>query len=355
MRRTITTRSLSFVAGIALALSGCSRAPQEADQEGAANQVAVVEVQPAHVLPMVQSVTAYGSASVSADRTEAVAADVEARVASVLVSSGEPVRRGQPLLRLTPTAGSQLDVDKAARDASAAGAEAARVGRLREQGLATDAELAAARAAGDSAVQLRDSLRRRIGEGVTLTAPRSGVVDELKVQPGDILAIGTVIARIIEPAAGLVRLGVEPEDVARVRPQQPVALALLTSRAGAVQGRVTHIDPRIDPQTRLATAIVIVESPAVLAPGTTVRGEIVVDRHDRAVVVPRSAVLFQGEQPYVFGVRGGKAQRREVKTGFENADHIEILSGLGDGEQVVTSGNYELEDGMSVNVGSPKP
>lgn len=352
----MTMRMSLVTAGLVLAtLAGCNGASQENGESGGANQAVLVEVQSANVRPMHASVTAYGSAEVSADRAVAVTVDVESRVVAVLVAPGESVKQGQSLLRLQPSANSRLETDKAVRDASATTADVERAGRMHELGLATDAELAAARAAADSAIQLRDSLRARIGDGVNVAAPRAGVVAELKVQPGDLLPAGTVVARVIDPAAVVVRLGLEPESAARVRPQQRVVLFLLTAGARALQGRVTQVDPRIDPQTRFSTALVQVDTPVALAPGTMLRGEIITDRHEKAITVPRSAVLFEKEQAYVFIVGGGKAQRRDVQAGFDDADRIEVLSGIAVGDQVVATGNYELEDGMPVRVSQPKP
>jgi biotin carboxyl carrier protein len=200
MSRTTITNALIVTA----ACGRAGRVPRASEETGndAATQVALVEVQPAQVRPMQESVTAYGSAEASADRAEAVTIDVEAMVAQVLVTSGEPVHRGQPLLGLKPSAGSRLEADKAARDASAAITEAERVSRLHALGLATNAELASARAAANSAAELRDSLHARIGHGAALPAPRAGVVDGLKAQPGDLLAAGTVVAASsIQPPA----------------------------------------------------------------------------------------------------------------------------------------------------------
>ena len=336
-------------------IAGCNGASEESDEEGGAAQVALVEAQPATVLPMQASVTVYGRAEVSADQAQSVTVDVESRVVAVLVAPGESVKRGQALLNLQPSAGTRLEADKAVRDASAMAAEVGRIGRLHEQGLATDAELAAARAAAESAIQMRDSLSERIAGGARVPAPRAGVVDELKVQPGDLLPAGTVVARVIDPAAVIARLGLDPESAARVRPQQRVVLFPLTAGARAVQGRVTQVDPRIDPQTRFATALVRIDSPAVLATGTSLRGEVVIDRHPKAITVPRSAVLFEKKQASVFVVSGGKAKHRDVMTGFDDSDRIEIVSGISVGEQVVATGNYELEDGMPVRVSQPKP
>lgn len=336
-------------------LAGCNGATEDSDAAGASDRVALVEVQAAAVTPMQATVIAYGRAEVSADGAQSVVVEVESVAAAVLVASGESVKRGQVLLNLQPSPGTRLEAERAVLDASATTAEVERVGRLREQGLATDAELAAARAAADAGIQLRDSLRARIADGTGVAAPRAGVVDGLMVQPGDLLPAGTVIARVVDPTAGIARLGLDPGSAARVHSQQRVVLYPLTADSRAVQGRITYVDPRVDPQTRFATALARVDPPAVLTPGISLRGQIVTDRHEKAITVPRSAVLFEDKQAYVFIVSGGKAQRRNVRTGFDDAERVELVAGISVGEQVVSRGNYELEEGMSVQVSQPQP
>ena len=64
--------------------------------------------------------------------------------------------------------------------------------------------------------------------------------------------------------------------------------------------------------------------------------------------MPRAALLYSGEQVYLFIADGKKAQRRDVKTGVRDGDAVEITDGLKTGESVIVSGNSVLEDGMAI-------
>jgi RND family efflux transporter MFP subunit len=283
--------------------------------------------------------------------TRALTVQVESQVAERFVLPGTPVNPGQPLMRLIPSATSRLDVDKAARDASVAEGEAQRVGRLREQGLATDSDLRAAQAAAQSAVALRDSLNSRIGAtGLTLRAPIAGIVDALTAQPGDVIAPGTLVMRIADPKALYARIGLEPEDAVRVKSGQPVTLSALTSRASISEGHITEVDARVDPQSRLAAAVAQPESISNLVPGMSIRARIVLAAHPDALTVPRAAVLYADEQPFVFVADGGRARRRPVTTGVADDARVEILKGLTLGERVIVGGNYELDEGMAIEL-----
>ena len=60
--------------------------------------------------------------------------------------------------------------------------------------------------------------------------------------------------------------------------------------------------------------------------------------------------MHEGEDTAVFVVENQMAKRREVKTGIENNDHVEILSGVKAGEMVITSGQNGLPDGAKVTL-----
>lgn len=329
------------------ALPGCKNAADE----GEPAPTATVESQPAAAHSIEEAVTAYGTVEFVPAHTRSLTVQVESQVAERFVLPGTLVGQGQPLLRLIPSAASRLDVDKATRDAAVAEAESQRVGRLRAQGLATDSDLRTARAAAQSAIALRDSLNSRIGAtGLTLRAPIAGSVDAFTAQPGDVIAPGTVVLRIADPKALYARIGLEPEDAVRVRSGQSVTLWALNSRAAISEGHVTEVDARVDPQTRLAAAVVQPESSSNLVPGSAVRARIVISVHQGVLTVPRAAVLYADEQPFIFIAQSGKAHRRPVTTGLVDEAQIEILKGLKAGESVIIGGNYELEDGMAIQL-----
>ena len=331
----------------ALGIIGCSSSAPETAPPA---PVALVDVQPASARNLSETLSAYGTTEFAAADAATLAVQVESQVAELLVTSGAEVKRGQALLRLGPSPVTRLDFGKARRDADLATAERDRMQRLRGEGLATESDLLTAVNAANTAAALRDSLAARVGpDGLhTLRAQRDGIVDTLAVQPGDVLAPGAVALRIAAPDALQVRLGVEPEDARRVAAGQPVRLAPLNPGAATVMAKVSGIDRRVDPQTRLIAALVRLPAHSGLLPGAALRAEIVVATHQDAVTVPRAALLYTGEQAYLFVAGGGKAQRREVKTGVHDGDAVEITDGLKSGEPVIVSGNSVLEDGMAI-------
>ena len=328
-------------------LVGCKGASDEAEPA----PTAVVEIQPAARHSMDEVLVAYGAVDFAPAHTRALTVQVESQVAERFVLPGTHVKAGQALMRLVPSAATHLDVDKASRDAAVAEADAQRQARLRAQGLATDSDLRTAKAAADTAVALRDSLNSRIGvHGVTLQAPIDGVVDTFTAQPGDVIVPGTPVIRIADPKALYVRVGLEPEDAVRVKDGQAVTISTLSSAAISVAGRISEVDARVDATSRLAGAVAQPEANSQLVPGSAVRARIVLNTHADAVTVPRSAVLYEDEQPFVYVADQGKAHRKPVKLGLIDDTQAQITQGVNVGESVISGGNYELEDGMAVQL-----
>jgi membrane fusion protein (multidrug efflux system) len=347
-----TLRYAALALAIAPVLSNCS---SEAE-ESAPAPVAAVQTAPAKERAFQDVIVAYGTVELAPSHSEAVTVQAESQVAELFVVTGASVRKGDPLLRLKGSAAASLEAEKAQRDAVATQKEAERIARLHADGLATDSELRAAGDAAQTAKELRESLAKRTGSvaGITLRAPRAGIVDGLTAQPGDILAPGTLIARIADTSAWQVRLGVEPDDIARVQVGQSVELGGLTGTRSTA-GSIRYVDDRLDPTSRVATAIVAGQDGLGLPSGSGVRGRITVGTHEHAVAVPRAAVLYEADRPYVFVVAQGKAQRRDVAIGFQDDKDIETTSGVKAGEPVVILGNSELTDGMAIRVASDNP
>lgn len=338
----------SWFLACALSLSGCSSSAPEAP----AAPVALVEVQPAATRTLSETLSAYGTAEFASADAASLSVQVESQVAQVLVTAGTEVKRGQALLQLAPSATSRLDFGKARRDADVTAAERDRLKRLRSEGLATESDLQNAINAAATAAATRDSLVVQLGaRGMqTLRAPRDGIVDSLAVQPGDVLAPGTVAVRISAPDNLQVRLGVEPEDAGLLAAGQAVTLAPLGAAATTVSANIFDVDRRIDPLTRLVAALVRLPPRSGVLPGAALRADIVVAQHANVVTVPRTALLYTGEQAYLFVARERTAQRREIKTGVRDGETVEITEGLKSGESVIVAGNAVLEDGMAIRM-----
>ncbi len=327
-----------------ICLAGCGGAKDEV-----AAPTAEVATAPIVLRTLEQTVTGYGQVEFVPSQTAALVVEVESRVAKVLVAAGEQVHAGQAIATLRPSAQTLLDLDRSSRDAALAAGEARRLQRLREEGLATDADSVAAAVQAATLAQLHESLLSRTGGGreVVLRAARDAIVDSLVVQPGDLLAAGAPVARLGYERGLQARIGLEVEDALRVNAGAPAHVRLPQSDVAEVTGQVTSIERRVDKDTHLAAASVALPVNSRLMPGSQIEGRVVIATHS-GLAIPVGALLHEDEALVVYVVKNAKAQRRVVTAGVDDGTYVELLSGVTAGELVVTVGNHEVADGMAI-------
>lgn len=333
---------------LALLLAGCSaKAPRDDAKPTAL--VTTIRVERGAVE---DSVTAYGAAEFLPQDEHGLTSPIEAVVASIAAPAGTLVRAGQPVAVLTASPATRVEADKAIHDAEVADAALARAQRLRATGLDSDADVEAARAAAAAADEARRAMAARTGAALVLRAPAAGVVENVALAPGDLAAAGANVARIGDPAALRVRLGVEPALVGAIHDGDPVRLGPASGGNGPT-GSVMAVDPRADPQTRLASVSVRLPSGQGFSPGAPLRGVIVLHQRGGAVLIPRGAVLYEQDQPYVFTAAGTAAHRIDVTLGADQGDRVEVTKGLDAGARIVVQGADALEDGMAIREAAP--
>jgi RND family efflux transporter MFP subunit len=106
-------------------------------------------------------------------------------------------------------------------------------------------------------------------------------------------------------------------------------------------GVISAVDPALDPNTRTFRVVGNVNNPdLLLRPGMFVKAEIVTESREDVVVIPRRYVLTRQNSKVVFVEEEGRAQMRNVTTGLEDREHVEITEGIEAGERLITS-NYE--------------
>ncbi|QBB69553.1 efflux RND transporter periplasmic adaptor subunit [Pseudolysobacter antarcticus] len=317
---------------------------------------ASIHVAKAEVATMHETVSGFGTVEVPIDRMHAYSVAYQASVERVLVTPGQTVHKHDALMILHRTATSELEISHAQTDADFAEKELARLKNLLAQHLATNGEVALAQQAQQNAAAALTSARSRLGANTarTLAAETDGVIAAIAIGPGDVVGADTLLLKIAEGSELRVRVAIEPAELMHIAKDQSVEISLLRPGGETMTGKVEQALRQIDPQTRLAAAWIRINDAADLIPGSAVRARILTAA--RAVLsVPRSAVLPEGESAHVFVIAAGKAQEREVKTGIDDGQRIEIVDGLKAGEVIAISGNYELEDGMRVNIEADQP
>ena len=307
-----------------------------------------------------------GTVTSNAYRETKLTALVGGVVRSVSAELGAQVSRGQPLAVVFSSdladaqmkylaAQAMLEADHQKRERTEA---LVRIGAASRQEYeevvavhsAHEAELAAARQRlvllGLSPERVK-ALRQSsdVASEITVTAPNAGTVITRSINPGQVLAVGQEMFVVADLSTVWVIGDLYEKDFASVRVGSEATVNVPPAGRQA-RGRVSYIDPRVDPGSR--TAKVRVEVPN--ADGSLRLGMFVDVRFSgqtagRAVAVPRTAVQSIGERAVVYVVAEGDEPRfieRPVKLGPSSGTSVEVLEGVKVGERVVTEGSFFL-------------
>jgi membrane fusion protein (multidrug efflux system) len=342
----------SLVTAVALLsgalLAACAR--RDDDEQAAAPPVIAVRTATVTAQPFTEVVGAIGSVVARAGHSAALGAPGPARIARVLVTSGQHVSAGDILVELDQTA---FQAAAQSADAQLAASQGAydRAKRLADEGIVprkdveqAGAELAKARA--DAATA------RRAAQLSVLRAPISGVVTTVNAVLGATADPAQPLVEIADPSATDVLLSTTPSDAGHIHDGAGVALVAGQSAGGESLGHGTVVDVggSVDSATRSVPVRVRVTSEQrVLRIGETVFGEIATMMRADAIVVPVDALVPEGDGFKVFVVDAQNvAHARPVTVGARTSRLAEITEGLRAGEKVVTYGAYGVEDSAKV-------
>jgi RND family efflux transporter MFP subunit len=318
----------------------------------AAGPVATVTVAPIQQSTLSETITVYGTVVSQRGEVRVVTVPYEAQVVRMFVTPGQDVAAGTPLLDVQASPATMLQLQEARNAEAMAQKDLDQTQQRYQQHLATNQELYAAQSALRSARTKLQSLQHSgAGEPLHLRTDAPGVISKVDVQVGQIVPTGQPLVEVVARNRLEVQLGVEPEDVPFLQLGQTVRLtAVHGSASGTIEGQLRLIAERVDPATRLVDVFVALPQPSHLLLEEFVRGDLVtVSAH--GLVVPRAAVLPEEGQYTLYTVKEHHAVKHVVKKGLENDTAMQVeADDLRPGDLAVIVGNYELQDGMAVQV-----
>lgn len=363
MTRTPTARPMALAASLLFLAAGCAReaAPPAAASDASMfvgrENLAIARQETLLVGPAI-------SGTLDAERSATVRAEVGGALVEVLVEPGQPVARGQLLGRIDDTGvregytsaqsaaqTAELTVGLARRNAerTRALADAGAVAeRDREQAdwtlQSAESQLADARA---RLVTAEKALAR-----TALRAPFAGLISDRPANLGDIVQVGNPLFTVVDPSQLKLEGAVTVDALKDLRVGTPVTLAV-GGQAEGLLGRVTRINPAVDPATRQVRVTVgIPNTRGALVAGLFADGR-VASATRVGVVVPAGAVDRKGLRPFVVRVKQGKVERVEVALGLIDAarEQMEVATGLAPGATLLLGGARGIAPGSTVQVG----
>jgi Cu(I)/Ag(I) efflux system membrane fusion protein len=202
------------------------------------------------------------------------------------------------------------------------------------------------------------------GDTFEIVAPISGTVVTRGVYEGQYVKEGDVLFEIADFSKMWFVFDAYERDLTWIRVGQDVEITTPSVPGKIYRAPISFIDPNLAQQTRSARIRVVLDNPMVGDPGkhrhellhkTYAEGRITV-QSEPVLTVPRSAVLSPGGAPFVYVTNGeGAYQLRRILLGRVGDDVWEVVSGLDEGEKVVTTGNLLIDAQAQLDHGDAAP
>jgi Cu(I)/Ag(I) efflux system membrane fusion protein len=305
------------------------------------NQIQVLHVQTAEAKnrPLVRTLRVSGTIDDNQMRHRVLSAYIDGRIDKLHVNYiGAEVSEGQPLAEFySPT------LLQAEREYRQLGDELKKnTGlRLRQMGL-TQTQI--------------DLIDQKPADALTsqILAPISGTVVSQSIYEGQYVATGQQLFEIADFSTMWFMFRAYEQDMPWIKPGLSVKVTTPSLPDKSFTGKITFIDPNFDEATRSTKVRVELPNPLVngrreLLHRLYADGMVELEAPD-VLTVPRSAVIEAGPQAVVYIDQGGGAYEQAVlKTGRRGDTHIEVLSGVKEGDAVVTNGNLLIDGQAEMN------
>jgi RND family efflux transporter MFP subunit len=189
-------------------------------------------------------------------------------------------------------------------------------------------------------------------EKTRITATIDGVIVDLPYHTqGTQVETGSIIVKIMDYQVMYMDVQLPEKYIAVIKPGQTVKLTNYTIPDDTIIGKITQLSPAINADTRTFKGNISVDNrDYLLRPGMFVKADIITNRKDSVIVIPKSIILSRQRGKTIFIVDRGVAAERIIETGLENVTDVEVTRGLAKNERVVTSGFETLSNRSKVKI-----
>jgi RND family efflux transporter MFP subunit len=189
---------------------------------------------------------------------------------------------------------------------------------------------------------------QQVGEGV-IKSPISGMVVAKNGEVGEYANPGTSIATVVDIYNLKAVVFVSEKDVYQLKLGQAATITADVLPGKILSGKVSFISPVGDENHNYRVELSVNNKAAELKAGTYTKVAFDLGNDFTALQVPKLALVEGTKNPLVYVVNGEKAFVRKITVGREIGENIEVLSGLKEGDEIVTSGQINLVEGSKIS------
>jgi membrane fusion protein (multidrug efflux system) len=308
--------------------------------------VSTIEAEPVTWTPSIEAIGTVNAAQ-GVDLTVETAGVVK----EIAFAPNTQVAAGALLVRLDDVV-QAADVEAARTQADLEKGNLARAQDLTRRGVTTNVSLDQTQAAAQAA---EAQLARAIAvlDQRKLVAPFAGTIGLPRVDVGQYVAPGTIVATLQDLSTMRVDFSLPEQDLPRLAVGQKIEVRI-EGLDEDFEGELTGIDPRVDPATRLvALRGAIANAEGKLTPGQFVRIRVKLPAEAGVIALPQTVLSTSLYGDYVYLVRPSDADAEQLEVrqvfvtpGRRSGGLVEIEEGVGTGDQVVTAGQNRLSNGQ---------
>lgn len=276
-----------------------------------------------------------------------------ARLTKLPYHEGDQVKKGTLLIQLD-NALLKTDVAKASASMEQAKLDLSRLKKLLPKKIATEEDVAKAQTELDLAVAEEKHEKTRL-QRTQIKAPIDGMITKRLYEPGDMLAPQSHILSIIDPTALRLKASLAERWLPLVTKGQAVTLQIDALGDEPVPATISRIHPTIDARTHKGIIEILIDPvPQAATAGQFARAQVKLNATDR-LILPAHTIHYEPEGAYVFRIIKNEedesiAEKVNFTQGQQFGSVVEVLSGLGSGDQVVSRGHLGLRDKKKVAI-----
>jgi membrane fusion protein (multidrug efflux system) len=184
-----------------------------------------------------------------------------------------------------------------------------------------------------------------------IKTPIAGVVGDRLIKPGDRIQPSNILYTVINTTEMIAVVYAPEKNLGSVVKNQTAYITSDHLAGEQYEGWIKRVSPVVDPQSgTFKITIGVKNKKNILRAGMFVNTHIITATHENAILIPKTAIVYENEQLSVYVVRDSLAIKVALKVGFQDHQKIESLEGIEEGDQIIVVGQAGLKDKTKVRI-----